>query len=250
MRKAFYPKLAFDSLKRNRQIYIPYIFTGIVTIMMYYIFGTIVKNEGLNYLQGAEVVKLILRWTYAITGGFSVVFLFYTNSFLIKRRKKEMGVYQVLGLDKRNLTSMLFWETIYTAVSGIVGGVLLGLVFGKLIFLILLKILHTQVKFSYKILPSLILQTIIFYSIVYLFLFLWNLFQISRLDLVTLLRGENQGEREPKVKRVLALFGVVTIGIGYWIAQTTQTPLSALTNIFFAVILVIIGTYAIFVAGS
>ena len=87
MRKAFYPKLAFDSLKRNRQIYIPYIFTGIVTIMMYYIFGTIVKNEGLNYLQGAEVVKLILRWTYAITGGFSVVFLFYTNSFLIKRRK-------------------------------------------------------------------------------------------------------------------------------------------------------------------
>ena len=250
MRKAFYPKLAFDSLKRNRQIYIPYIFTGIVTIMMYYIFGTIVKNEGLNYLQGAEVVKLILRWTYAITGGFSVVFLFYTNRFLIKRRKKEMGVYQVLGLDKRNLTSMLFWETIYTAVSGIVGGVLLGLVFGKLIFLILLKILHTQVKFSYKILPSLILQTIIFYSIVYLFLFLWNLFQISRLDLVTLLRGENQGEREPKVKRVLALFGVVTIGIGYWIAQTTQTPLSALTNIFFAVILVIIGTYAIFVAGS
>lgn len=179
-----------------------------------------------------------------------MIFLFYTNSFLIKRRKKEIGVYNILGMGKRHIARMMAVETILTAGISILGGLVFGIIFGKLMYLLLLKILHNSVDMQFSVNGTAIVQTVILFAGIFLLTYLYNILQIQLVNPVELLHGGNQGEKEPKSRWLLVIVGVAALGNGYWIALTTEAPLEALLKFFVAVVCVIIGTYALFIAGS
>lgn len=181
---------------------------------------------------------------------FAVIFLFYTNSFLIKRRKKEIGVYNILGMGKRHIARMMAVETILTAGISILGGLVFGIIFGKLMYLLLLKILHNSVDMQFSVNGTAIVQTVILFAGIFLLTYLYNILQIQMVNPVELLHGGNQGEKEPKSRWLLVIVGVAALGNGYWIALTTEAPLEVLLKFFVAVVCVIIGTYALFIAGS
>lgn len=246
MSNTFYPKLAFNNLKKNGKTYIPYLFTCVVTVMMFYVMNAIAGNDGIQN----ESLRIILNWSAGITGIFSAVFLFYTNNFLIRQRKKEIGLYQVLGMDKGNITKMMIWETIYTISVSLILGLLSGILLGKLLFLILLKMLRFSVPLKFSLEVSALNQTVVLFTAIFIVTLLFNLLQVQKANPVELLKGGNRGEKEPKTKWIMTILGVITMAIGYYIAVTTESPLTAITKFFIAVILVIVGTYALFTAGS
>lgn len=201
-------------------------------------------------MPGGETISSIMYLGVIVIGIFSVIFLLYTNSFLIKRRYKEIGLYNILGMSKRHIALVLLWETIYTCLIAIVGGLLLGILLSKLLLMILYKVLFFSVAFGFSVNPmSLVITTLLFVGI-YLVALGCNLLHVRLSKPVELLRGSNVGEKEPKVKYLLTILGLLTLGIGYYIAITTESPLDALMLFFLAVILVIVGTYCLFTAGS
>lgn len=195
-------------------------------------------------------MKTCLQYATGVIIVFAVIFLFYTNSFLIKRRKKEIGVYNILGMGKRHIARMMAVETILTAGISILGGLVFGIIFGKLMYLLLLKILHNSVDMQFSVNGTAIVQTVILFAGIFLLTYLYNILQIQLVNPVELLHGGNQGEKEPKSRWLLVIVGVAALGNGYWIALTTEAPLEALLKFFVAVVCVIIGTYALFIAGS
>lgn len=246
MNSSIYIKLAATNIKNNRKTYVPYVFTAVLTVMMYYIMDSLSRNESV----GDGNLQLILKYAVVIIIIFAVIFLFYTNSFLIKRRKKEIGVYNILGMGKGHLGKMLAVEMLFTAVTSIGAGLLFGTIFSRLMWLILLKILHHDVGMKYEISGISLGNTLILFSIILMVTLLYNLLQIRLSNPIELLHGSSQGEKEPKTKWLLTFFGVLSLGAGYYIALTTESPLEAITAFFVAVICVVLGTYALFVAGS
>ena len=246
MNNFIYEKLAVTNLKNNRKTYVPYIFTGVLTVMMFYIIDALSKVEGITQ----NTLKICLQYATGVIIVFAVIFLFYTNSFLIKRRKKEIGVYNILGMGKRHIARMMAVETILTAGISILGGLVFGIIFGKLMYLLLLKILHNSVDMQFSVNGTAIVQTVILFAGIFLLTYLYNILQIQLVNPVELLHGGNQGEKEPKSRWLLVIVGVAALGNGYWIALTTEAPLEALLKFFVAVVCVIIGTYALFIAGS
>ncbi len=250
MSRSFYPRLAFMNLKKNHKIYVPYLLTCIFTVMLFYALGAIAKNNGLAQIRGGTALPVVMGWVTAVAGGFALIFLFYTNSFLIKQRKKELGLYQVLGMDKKNLSVMMLWETLITGAVSLGAGLLLGLALGKLMFLVLLKIIHFSVPLDFAIEPEALLQTVKLFLAVFALNLAYDLFQVMRGRLSEMVGASRAGEKEPKGKWLIALAGLVTLGSGYYIAQTADSPLTAVNVFFFAVILVVIGTYMLFISGS
>lgn len=246
MNNFIYEKLAVTNLKNNRKTYVPYIFTGVLTVMMFYIIDALSKGKGITQ----NTLKICLQYATGVIIVFAVIFLFYTNSFLIKRRKKEIGVYNILGMGKRHIARMMAVETILTAGISILGGLVFGIIFGKLMYLLLLKILHNSVDMQFSVNGIAIVQTVILFAGIFLLTYLYNILQIQLVNPVELLHGGNQGEKEPKSRWLLVIVGVAALGNGYWIALTTEAPLEALLKFFVAVVCVIIGTYALFIAGS
>lgn len=246
MNNFIYEKLAVTNLKNNRKTYVPYIFTGVLTVMMFYIIDALSRGKGITQ----NTLKICLQYATGVIIVFAVIFLFYTNSFLIKRRKKEIGVYNILGMGKRNIARMMAVETILTAGISILGGLVFGIIFGKLMYLLLLKILHNSVDMQFSVNGTAIVQTVILFAGIFLLTYLYNILQIQLVNPVELLHGGNQGEKEPKSRWLLVIVGVAALGNGYWIALTTEAPLEALLKFFVAVVCVIIGTYALFIAGS
>lgn len=246
MNNFIYEKLAVTNLKNNRKTYVPYIFTGVLTVMMFYIIDALSGGKGITQ----NTLKICLQYATGVIIVFAVIFLFYTNSFLIKRRKKEIGVYNILGMGKRHIARMMAVETILTAGISILGGLVFGIIFGKLMYLLLLKILHNSVDMQFSVNGTAIVQTVILFAGIFLLTYLYNILQIQLVNPVELLHGGNQGEKEPKSRWLLVIVGVVALGNGYWIALTTEAPLEALLKFFVAVVCVIIGTYALFIAGS
>lgn len=246
MNNFIYEKLAVTNLKNNRKTYVPYIFTGVLTVMMFYIIDALSRGKGITQ----DTLKICLQYATGVIVVFAVIFLFYTNSFLIKRRKKEIGVYNILGMGKRHIARMMAVETILTAGISILGGLVFGIIFGKLMYLLLLKILHNSVDMQFSVNGTAIVQTVILFAGIFLLTYLYNILQIQLVNPVELLHGGNQGEKEPKSRWLLVIVGVASLGNGYWIALTTEAPLEALLKFFVAVVCVIIGTYALFIAGS
>lgn len=246
MNNFIYEKLAMTNLKNNRKTYVPYIFTGVLTVMMFYIIDALSRGKGITQ----DTLKICLQYATGVIVVFAVIFLFYTNSFLIKRRKKEIGVYNILGMGKRHIARMMAVETILTAGISILGGLVFGIIFGKLMYLLLLKILHNSVDMQFSVNGTAIVQTVILFAGIFLLTYLYNILQIQLVNPVELLHGGNQGEKEPKSRWLLVIVGVAALGNGYWIALTTEAPLEALLKFFVAVVCVIIGTYALFIAGS
>lgn len=245
-----YFKLAKTNLSNNKPFYIPYIISSIITVAMLYMMSFLSDNKGLNKIMGADSLATIFRLGVRIIVIFSYIFLFYTNSFIIKRRKKEIGVYNILGMEKRHLSKVLFVETIYSAIISLVCGIIVGIVFSKFILMVLYGIIgiHKTVEFFVNIHG--IILCVVSFGILFLLTFLYNFMQIKLANPIELLRGTNVGEREPKTKIFMTIVGVVCLAIAYYIAITTENPLNVLTLFFVAVLLVIIGTFALFTAGS
>lgn len=247
MRSSVFSRLAATNLKNNRKTYVPYILTSILTVMMYYIMDGLSKNSYVT--EGNESLQICLQYANGIIIVFAVIFLFYTNSFLIKRRKKEIGIYNILGMGKQHIAKMLAVETAIMGLISIGAGLLFGVVFSKLMFLLLLKILHYDIRMGFSVSAQSIVTTIVLFAGIFLLTLVYNLLQIKLANPVELLRGGSQGEKEPKTKLLLAIFGAA-LGTGYYIAITTESPVSALGMFFIAVLCVILGTYALFIAGS
>ena len=246
MSSKIYGKLAITNLKNNRKTYVPYILMAVLSVMMYYIVGGMAQgNNGLS-----KNVKMIMGYMNGLLMIFSVIFLFYTNSFLIKRRKREIGIYNILGMGKGHIAKMLAIEAVITAFISIFCGILLGIVFGKLMYLVLGKLLHYDISVKFTVEIPVLEKTFAFFMAIFVLILLYNLLQIRIVSPVELLHGSNQGEREPKTKWLLAIVGAILLGTGYYIAQTTGNPLDAMTKFFFAVVCVVLGTYGLFIAGS
>ena len=250
MNKLFYPKLAAINIKKNSKTYLPFIITCICTISMFYIMHALSMNEGIEKGPGASAVKSTLQFGTIVIGIFSAIFLFYTNSFLIKRRKKEIGLYNVLGLEKKHISKILFFEFIYTLLFSLIFGLISGIILNKLMFLALLKILNFKVAFGFQLSVQSILFTLTVFVGIFVANLLFNLIQIKILKPIELLRGNEIGEKEPKTKWFMALVGLIALISAYVIALTIKSPVAALGSFFIAVILVMIGTYALFTAGS
>lgn len=245
-----YFKLAKTNLSNNKPFYIPYIISSIITVAMLYMMSFLSDNKGLNKIMGADSLASIFRLGVGIIVIFSYIFLFYTNSFIIKRRKKEIGVYNILGMEKRHLSKVLFVETIYSAIISLVCGIIVGIAFSKFILMVLYGIIGIYKTVEFFVNIHGIILCVVSFGILFLLTFLYNFMQIKLANPIELLRGTNVGEREPKTKIFMTIVGVVCLAIAYYIAITTENPLKVLTLFFVAVLLVIIGTFALFTAGS
>ena len=250
MKKGFYPKLAFDGIRKNKKMYLPYILTSIGMVMMYYIIIFLQFSQSIKDAVQSSTVSEILglgSWVIAI---FSCIFLFYTNSFLIKRRKKEFGLYNILGMDKHNLGIILFWETLIIAVISLVIGLAAGIVFSKLAELIFLNLLKSDVTFDLTVSSQGIGLCAIIFTVINILLFFNSLRQVRFSSAISLVRSEQTGEKPPKGNRLLGILGVLLLGGAYYISLSIKEPLQALTLFFVAVIMVIIGTYLVMISGS
>ncbi len=246
MSSRIYAKLAVTNIKNNRKTYFPFLLTSVLTVMMYYMMDTLARNDSI----GNRNVTTVLTLTIPVMALFSLIFLFYTNSFLIKRRKKEIAVYNILGMGKNHIGRMITIETLIIWAVSLALGILGGMALGKLMHLLLLRILQYDVGIRFQISAPSILYTAVLFTFIFFMNWLYNLFQVRLANPVELLRGGNVGEREPRTKWLLALVGAAAMGAGYYLALTTERPIDAIDTFIVAVILVIIGTYCLFIAGS
>lgn len=245
----FYWKLAFTNLKGNRRVYLPYLLSSVGIIMMFYSINALGQGIDQGALYGGTTVASMMGLGVFVIGLFAVLFLFYTNSFIIKRRKKELGLYNILGMEKRHIAHILFRETLLLAVCSLAMGLGLGIVFSRVLFWLLGLLLGTNLAVAFVIPVSAITSTLGLFGLIFLLTLCYNLLQVKLSKPIELLHGGETGEREPKAHWFLAVLGALLLGTGYTMAVTIQDPLSALVFFFVAVILVILGTYLLFITG-
>lgn len=245
-----YYRLAVTNLKNNRQFYLPYILAGMVSAMMFYLMRAIQGNDGINAMRGAGTLGLVLTMGVVIVGACVCIFLFYTNSFVMKRRKKELGVYNILGMEKRHIAKVLAWEAVILYTVSVCGGLVCGIVFNKLMTMFLYKLTGLSESIPFYISGWGCLQTAELFAAVYVLMLFYNFLQVKLANPIALLHGNNVGESEPKAKWVSAVTGLVCIFTGYYLAVCADGVLEAVNLFFWAVILVIVGTYELFVSVS
>ena len=251
MRKGLFLKLAVSNIKRNKGTYIPYMITCICCIAMTYMMFFVTQSKDLSVqVPNSAMVTSIMFLGIAVIYIFSFIFLLYSNSFVMKRRQKEIGLYNILGLEKGHIMKMMAVETLLTSVISIIGGIAAGIMGSKLALLLLLKILHVPAQLGFYVcVPGIIVCAVMFLPVVIVTLFR-NVHRVRLSQPIELLRSGNTGEREPKAKWLMALVGFLCLGSGYYIAVTTKSPVTALGLFFAAVLLVMAGTYLLFTAGS
>lgn len=250
MTKGFFPKLAAGNIRKNGKTYVPYMISSIITIAMYYIICSLAVNPGLTDMMGAEPLTYMLNLGTWIVAIFSVIFLFYTSSFIIKRRKREFGLYNILGMEKLHIAVTMGWESLITAAVSIGAGLILGIALDKVMYMFFLKIMEASVPLGFFVSADVIFKTITLFAVIFFLIFLNSVRQISLAKPIELIRASGEGEKEPKTKIVMAVLGALFLGAGYYIALTTKNPLEAFILFFVAAICVIIGTYLLFTAGS
>lgn len=250
MRSVLYPKLAWTNLFKNKSTYFPYMLTSVVCIMTSYSVSFIATNDGLEQIPGGVIALTLFFLGMLVVDIFSILVMFYTNSFLIKRRKKELGLYCVLGMEKRHVALVLLCEIFFTAILCIALGLLFGILFSRLMFLALLYLLDFTTPFSFTISLPCVSQTVVLFLCIYGATLLYNLRSVRTANPVELLHGGKTGEKEPKSSWLITLTGIAALGGGYFIAIYFKNPLQALLLFFVAVMLVILGTYCLFTSGS
>lgn len=250
MSKGFFPKLAAGNIRKNGKTYFPYILTCIMTVAIFYLVKSLSLNPGLEKMVGAQTLAYTMFLGSCVTALFAFIFLFYTNSFLIKRRKKEFGVFNILGMEKRHLAKTLAWESLYVALIGLGGGLIVGMALDKVMFLIITKVIGGEISLGFFVSGEAIGTTVILFAAIFLLIFLKTVRQIHVSNPVDLLREGHAGEKEPKSKWLMTLLGLACVGVGYYMALTVENPISSITAFFVAVVLVILGTYMLFTAGS
>ncbi len=255
MRSSLYPKLAMQSIRNNRRFYIPYILALLGDVAAIYIMSALCRDPGVKNMtpgrpNGYMYVSVFMSIGQVIAFLFSAIFVLYINGFLMKQRKKELGLYNILGMGKGHIAVVLTIETVYIAVLGIGGGIVTGLIFHKLVSLILHQMLGMPVPLGFYISWDGMAWTAAMFLFLLGVTLLMNLNKVRVSKPIELLRGGNVGEREPKTKWFMTLLGIAALGAGYYIAVTTRTGVDAIVTYFLAVGLVIVGTYCLFTAVS
>lgn len=248
MNNRFFSSLALRNIKSNKQLYIPYLLSSTTIIMMFYLMASLLTNKFVQE-RSSSLATLFMIGTVVI-GIFSVIFILYTNSFLIKRRKKEIGLYGILGLEKKHVAKILFFETVFTSFLSIAVGLLSGFVFGRLFFMLLNYLLRLPIDITYSTSGLTMLATIALFIGIFGIMFLYNVSQFTFANPIKLLKGKQEGEKEPKGSIILFILSLAFLAWGYGISVTIPDPLAAISNFFLAVLLVIIGTYLLFISGS
>ena len=250
MNRGMYRKLALQNIKNNKNTFLPFSVSCIAMIGMFYMLHSIQMQADDNLFYGAHTMQMILSFGTIVCGIFSLFVVFYTNSFLMKRRSKEFGLYSILGMEKKHIAKVVFWEIAMVGSGCIAVGLLMGMVLSKLMFLILLNILHLRTDFAFKVMPQSVGITFVVFAGVFFMIMFVNTIRVFRLKPIELMRGSRAGEREPKAKWFMAILGVVCLGVGYYLALSTKNPLEAMGTFFVAVLFVIAGTYLLFMSGS
>ena len=250
MTHKLYPRLAWQGITKNKRLYLPFLLTCVGMVMMTYILLSLASSPILKTFPGGGTMPMILGMGSFVMAAFAVLFLFYTNSFLIRRRNREFGLYNILGMGKGNLAKVLAWETVIMALISIVGGEVLGIALGKLFELLLVNIVDGTVQMQFTVSVPATTMTTILYLAIFALLFLRSLVTVCRTNAAALLRSEACGEKPPKANWVFGLAGFLILGAAYYIAVTIKQPLTALAVFFIAVLMVIAATYLIFISGS
>ena len=250
MKNGLYTKLAWTGIQKNRKLYLPYMLTCIGMVMMCYIVSFLKYSPVFGSLPGGDTVQAFLNMGFGVMCVFSLLFLFYTNSFLIRRRKKEFGLYNILGMGKKNLALVLGIETLLIALITLAAGLFCGILFSKLAELGIVKILGGTADFSFHIDLQSIRDTLLLFVVIYTLLYFNTLRQLHLTNPIELLHSENAGEKPPKGNALVAIFGAVLLIAAYVLAVSIEDPIAAMIWFFVAVIMVILATYLLFISGS
>lgn len=250
MNNLLYARLAKTNLSKNRQNILPYLLSCIGTVVMFFIMDTLAQGSGFDSMIGKDTILTVMGMGTYIIGLFAVIFLIYSNSFLAKRRKKEFGLFQILGMEKKHLAKILFFESLYLWAVSLGIGILLGVLLYRLLFLVLIKLTGLNGTIGFAFSAKAVGSTMLLFGLIFVINFLLSLRQIHVSQPVELLHGGAQGEREPKTKMLTAVFGFMLLGVGYYLALTCQSSMDALDKFFIAIALVMAGTYCLFSAGS
>ena len=250
MKRSFYPRLAIDGMRKNRRMYGPYLAMGVLMAAICYILSALSRSDALRTLPGGDNLCMIMALGNVVLLIFSVIFLFYTNSFLIRRRRREFGLYNVLGMRKRNLARILTWETLLTAAIAIAGGLFFGVLLSKLIELAIVKMMDGTATLGFPFDLSALLGTAGGFAVIYALLWLVSVVRVGRSTAVALLRSEAAGEKPPRANWFLSLLGLILLGAAYYLAVSIKNPLDAITWFFVAVVLVIFATYLLMITTS
>ena len=250
MNRGFYPRLAWTGMKQNRRLYLPYLLTCTGVTAMFYILMGLSVSSVLPQMSGGRSTALIMSLGSVVIAFFALIFLFYTHSFLIRRRSREFGLYNVLGMGKGNIARILLWETLLTYAGTTVTGLALGVALSKLAELGLMNLLRSRITYTFTVNIKSLLVTLALFAAVHGLIFLHSLWQLHRVSAVALLHSESVGEKPPRARWLLAVLGLALLGGAYWLAVSIREPLEALLWFFAAVIMVILGTYLLFISGS
>lgn len=257
MNRLLYIKLAGTNIRKNMQVYLPYILTSAGMILVYYVLRSMAFNDNIyNYktqqaaFEGADSIAEFLKIASNVAGIFSFIFLLFANSFVMKRRKKQLGLYSIMGMERKHIAYVLLMETLITSVISMAAGLFSGMLLDKLMLMLLLRILEKAVPNGFYMNGGVILYTLLLFVVVFLFTLVMNLLQVVRTSTIDLLKGDNIGEKEPKTKLLITVIGGISLIAGYSIAVRVDNTIDAIRLFFTAVILVMIGTYLLFIAGS
>lgn len=250
MKMSLYPKLAWDGIRKNKRFYLPYILTCIGMVMMFYIIHYLAAMPTLKDMPGGRTLIAVFGFGFWIVALFASIFLFYTNSFLMRRRQKEFGLYNILGMGKGNLSILLLWESVILLVISMVGGLMGGILFAKMAELCLIMILSGEVTYDLRIDPDAFVNTWIIFALIFAMIFVKGLIKIRKSSAVALLKSESIGEKPPRANYLLGIAGIVILAGAYYIALSIESPLIALAWFFIAVCMVIVATYLLFISGS
>lgn len=247
---SLYPKLALGGMRKNARLYVPYLLTSAGMVMMTYILAFLAFSPLTTVATGTSGTAIILNLGIFVVAGFAALFLFYTNSFLIRRREREFGLYSVLGMGKFNLALILLFEALFTAAISLVAGLLGGMLFSKIAEVGLLRLIGADFTYKLTVSPSALVFTVTIYLIIFGLILLRSVSRVGFRSAADLTKSENVGEKPPKGNIFLGIAGVLLLGFAYWLAVTIKDPVAALTLFFFAVLMVIAATYMIFISGS
>ena len=250
MKNLFYPRLAVLGMRKNKKMYLPFILTSAGMVMMYYIVLFLSLDPAISVMNGGTTLQAIIGFGGWVIALFSLVFLFYTHSFLIRRRKREFGLYNVLGMSKRNIGMILVFEGLFTYLLSVVSGLVLGIAFSKLAQLGLVNMVDGDVSFDFTVSFRALSFAAVVFAVIFLLIFINSLAQIRFANASALLKSENAGEKPPKANFLLGILGFAIVGVAYYIAVAITNPIEALSLFFVAVLMVIVGTYMIMISGS
>ena len=246
----FYPKLATSNIKKNSKTYGPYMVACIVTATIYYLLRSISLNPSLTEVYIGSALHAIMQLGADVSFFFIIIFLFYTNSFLLKQRQKEFAIFNTLGMDKKHISVILAFETLYTLIITVVGGLFFGILLDKLAFLTITKVIHLDTTIHFSISYQAIRHVIFLFGLAFTLIYIKYNWSLHILNPMELLRESKAGEKEPKAKWAVAILGIISLLSGYGIALHYKNPVKAIPAFFIAAILVTIGTFLIFTAGS